>query len=585
MNKRTVVLLVTISFSPVSGWAQNADTDSIRRHELLIFVKQKGPAIASAQGLDSLASTYDIKPLSPASEAEILSNGEQGRWLIAVPKLPPTADTNPWDDAYTAAETARGPGIASTSSGANDVYIEPNVESKAPTSVQAVGPLPPPWPNGNRFAWHLEDAYSGLATARTQIKKGGCIPRITILDTGIWPQHSSTPRQLQTKLQRNFFDGDKVGIDNATDPGTSTALIKNPMHGTGTIGILAGGKVLASENSDHFQGDLGGAPDALIVPVRISDSVVHFWTKEMAQGIDYAATLPGAGTEQFCDVVSISMGGLPSRKWASAVNKAYSKGIVIVAAAGNNFSNFPTHFTVYPSRFSRVVTVSGAMADYTPYLSPPGADGSMEGNYGPASVMQKAVAAYTPNIPWAKWGTEHEYDLDGAGTSAATPQVAAAFALWLQSHAVQEHIAPGPTRVEASMKAIFESADVAKAGAKTSRTYFGNGLLRADVAMKHSAKGPFKVEEPAQVSFPFWRILFGLNEHSSLSAIDQMRELEALQVSLQSPELAKYTDDQPEVSTLANQLDARSTFIAALKKENISVELRKYLDSHPLKGG
>jgi hypothetical protein len=49
----------------------------------------------------------------------------------------------------------------------------------------------------------------------------------------------------------------------------------------------------------------------------------------------------------------------------------------------------------------------------------------MAGNYGPRSKMRTAMAACTPNVPWAKFGCASVVRFDGSGTSAATPQVAA----------------------------------------------------------------------------------------------------------------------------------------------------------------
>lgn len=93
-------------------------------------------------------------------------------------------------------------------------------------------------------------------------------------------------------------------------------------------------------------------------------------------------------------------------------------------------------------------------------------------------------------------------------------------------------------------------------------------------------KPPFPTHAPAEVNFPFWRILFGLDEpNSHMSAEDEMRELEALQISLQDRDLARYTDDRPEVEMLASQLDKTADFVSRLKKANISNELRSYLDS------
>src|SRR5205823_1306874 len=95
----------------------------------------------------------------------------------------------------------------------------------------------------------------------------------------------------------------------------------------------------------NFDGLLGGAPYADVVPVRIANSVIHFYTSAMAAGIEYAI-------EKGCDVVSISMGGVPARAWAAAVNRAYEAGAAIFAAAGNRIGPSPPLSIVYPARFN-----------------------------------------------------------------------------------------------------------------------------------------------------------------------------------------------------------------------------------------
>ena len=57
----------------------------------------------------------------------------------------------------------------------------------------------------------------------------------------------------------------------------------------------------------------------------------------------------------------------------------------------------------------------------------------IEGNWGPDSTMTAALG-YTPNIPWAKIGCSSAIRQNGEGTSASTPQVAAAVALWYEKH-------------------------------------------------------------------------------------------------------------------------------------------------------
>ena len=91
--------------------------------------------------------------------------------------------------------------------------------------------------------------------------------------------------------------------------------------------------------------------------------------------------------------------------------------------------------------------------------------------------METAIAAYTPNVPWARFGEPDIVDFDGDGTSAATPQVAGAAALWIQKHRADYDAYPEPwMRVEAVRKALFDgaSADSARKG------YFGDGKLAKD---------------------------------------------------------------------------------------------------------
>jgi hypothetical protein len=72
------------------------------------------------------------------------------------------------------------------------------------------------------------------------------------------------------------------------------------------------------------------------------------------------------------------------------------------------------------------------MADGRPYADLP--IDEMAGNYGPQSKMTTALAGCTPNTPWARFGSGTIVDLDGRGTSAATPQIAASAALWIQQY-------------------------------------------------------------------------------------------------------------------------------------------------------
>ncbi|MGH7731197.1 MAG: S8 family peptidase, partial [Candidatus Eiseniibacteriota bacterium] len=334
-----------------------------------------------------------------------------------------------------------------------------------------------------RFAWHLDADYTQLADARRRVgaPTGGRI-RIAHLDTGYDPGHRTLPAHMA--LERNFVPGEPP--DDARDP-FKEGLLKNPGHGTGTLGILAGSAIaFAGPGYQPFDAAIGGAPEAEVVPVRVASSVVQIMTSGIARGIDYAARLcEDAATR--VHVLSMSMGGVASRAWADAVNAAYDAGVVLVTAAGNNISagafGLPTRFIVHPARFRRVIAACGVMADRRAYYGLPVDE--LQGNWGPASKMATVISAFTPNIAWAEIGAPEIVDMSGAGTSSATPQVAAAAALYLQLHAaalLDEGRYPEPwMRVEAVRHALFSSADRSADGGSPDR--IGHGVVQASRAL------------------------------------------------------------------------------------------------------
>lgn len=494
-------------------------------------------------------------------------------WIAVAP---PGRRRHPWDEAHHAVRHPQG-GLEALAAGA---YAEPDFVQSFPYEGPGDGGLEslttPPcaetgpdafWPVGApAVGWHLADGHSGLKAARDRVgAPAGQKVRVGILDTGYDPDHASKPLHLLRELEKNFYDEDVP--DDATDPGRH-AVGNQPGHGTATMALLAGNRVAVPRGA--FNDFLGGAPHAEVVPIRIANSVVHFRTGAMAQGIDYAVA---AG----CAVVSVSMGGVPTRAWAAAVNRAYEAGVAIFAAAGNRFGPSPPSTIVYPARFGRVTAVCGVTADRSPYHRR-GLHANMQGCFGPPAKMATALAAWTPNTPWAVMGCRGLVSF-GGGTSSATPQAAAAAALWLQ-HAAAPADAEPWQRAEAVRWALFSSADKAVPDCET---YFGHGLLRAAAALDVPFNRGVAKRPADDVSFAWLRVLGALEAAGGppATAEERMYEVEALQVFLQSPALQQLVggadpvgDARPDAVPPA---DRKTLFAAMAASPKISDALRAHL--------
>ena len=420
---------------------------------------------------------------------------------------------------------------------------------------------------GPGFAWHLTDDYTSLSAARAAANFGDGV-KIAHLDTGYDPSHRTKPQNLDASNEWNFVDDDTPR--DARDRTPSGGVLRNQGHGTGTLGILAGAKLSnvrpQQANTDDY---LGGAPHASIFPMRVANSVVHFWTSSVAQAIDKARELNA-------DVLSMSMGGIASRAWADAVNKAYESGLVMVCAAGNNYEGLPTSNLVYPARFDRVIAACGAMADGTAYHELDGI--RMEGNAGPNSRMGSAIAAYTPNIPWPKFDCVDAIDLDGGGTSSATPQVAAAAALWIAKNGGA--YPRGWKRVEAVRKALFASASQQSGGLPKEKIFefFGNGVLRADAALKAKpAVSRLKQTSRDNAILPFLRMLTGLGA-ARPDPLAECYALELTQLVLDTAGIADILPDPHVDPTAVSAQRRRKVMEAVLDDGRCSQPLGRFLE-------
>ncbi len=543
-----------------------------------VLLKVSGQA--GGQGLTGSGSaglTHLFTVPAPAAGAAGLASATAS-WYRLEPRRDSltAASAHPWDIAHDAVSAGLGLGAAEVLAAEPDLEqtwqaYAPAAPTLAAQAAPACDPAPEkgsPYDNGPEFGWHLGDQFSQLAKARAQISDDAAA-RITVvhLDTGYDPAHRALPARLDHGREKNLLGDGPDAADRSP-----AGMLTNRGHGTGTIGILAGGDAGGMRIAEGLvpQGFvIGGAPGVRVVPVRIADSVVKFRTSTVAGGIAYAQQI-GA------DVLSMSMGGLPSAAWADAVNAAYEAGVVLVCAAGNSFGGLPTSLIVYPARFGRVIAACGVMAGRHPYF---GLRGPMEGCIGPAGKMATAMAAYTPNTPWLRFGCPDVIDRDGNGTSSATPQVAAAAALWLAKHG--QAYPRGPARVEAVRAALFGLRDGQPAA--TPDPFFGRGPLRAADALGIVPDANHLVKTPEDsASFAFLKLLtsvFGIGPgaQGQSDVRQQMLRLEITQLALSSP---GFQDAVPEPdappSTISDQA-RRSAMTALLDEGKASDTLRSYL--------
>lgn len=432
--------------------------------------------------------TFEEKPdagLSGGKDIEILE--QDGNTLLV--ELKNTPHEHSWSAAHALQQELLGKGWKATVEPV--LSVNPAQDKRATREGDANNPdfireWPPTHADG-KIGWHLDEDHSQLKKANDAVSaKAGAHVRIAHLDTGYIAGHTALPQKLDYTKQRSFVKKEDPSL--AVDKPESG----QDGHGLGTMILLAGNKVTLEDTFGEYEGFIGGAPIAEVVPMRISESVVIMNDKNFSEALSYAI-------ETGCEVVTMSMAGKPGNRMARAVNEAYEAGVVVVSAASNCWykgtGNLLPKCVMYPAAFERVIAATGAMFNHKPYdvdFLQPGSERAigtqyMQGSWGPASRMTRALAAYTPNTPWAS--TKHKFVRSGGGTSSATPQVAAAAALYIAFHREEMeqkgYYEEGRKwlKVEAVRHALYSSAAKEQLFPDWQK-YYGNGILKAFDALQ-----------------------------------------------------------------------------------------------------
>ena len=272
---------------------------------------------------------------------------------------------------------------------------------------------------------------------------------VAVIDTGI----SQVPDLLDT----NFV----AGYDFVND---RTSVRDDNGHGTHVAGTIA-------QATNNKFGVAGIAYEASLMPLKVLSAEGGGTVADIAEAIRFAA-------DQKADVINMSLGGGgESQLMKEAIDYAHSKGVVIVAAAGNAGRNAAE----YPARYPHVIGVSaldsaGSKAPYSNYgagidISAPG--GLINGEDKTGGILQNTLNPQTGESVFEAF----------QGTSMAAPHVSGVAALIK---------AAGVTNPDEIEEVIKQSALVVQ---EDNMNHFGAGKLDAAAAVKLAAQGKISFQD------------------------------------------------------------------------------------------
>ncbi len=226
----------------------------------------------------------------------------------------------------------------------------------------------------SEYQWNLPQI---AAEQGWNLNKGSEDIVVAVVDTGVQSDHPD--------LQGRLVEGLNV-IDPASPPEDDVG------HGTHVAGIIA-----AQVNNQ--EGVAGITWYTKIMPIKVLDNTGAGSAYAVAEGVIWAA-------DHGAHVINMSLGNYAQAQFLhDAIQYAVNKGVVVVAASGNDNTDRPG----YPAAYPEVIAVSatdpgGGKAEYSNY-----------GDYMDVAAPGTSIASTYPGSRYAAL----------SGTSMASPHVAA----------------------------------------------------------------------------------------------------------------------------------------------------------------
>lgn len=218
---------------------------------------------------------------------------------------------------------------------------------------------------------------------------------IAVLDTGVDYRHKDLSGSVSwcvvsLRNGKTFYRG--TDLKNCADGNG---------HGTHVTGIIAA-------RLNGF-GVAGVAPKVTIYAVKVLGPSGSGYVSDVAKGIVEATKGPDGleNTADDADVISMSLGGPSSSILEAAVKYAYNRGVVLVAASGNEGASTPS----YPAYYSEVIAV-----------------GAVDSNYNVPAWSNRNPDVVAPGVNILSTWPNNRYAY-ASGTSMACPHVSATVAL------------------------------------------------------------------------------------------------------------------------------------------------------------
>ncbi len=378
---------------------------------------------------------------------------------------------------------------------------------------------------------------------------------VAVIDTGILSGHPDLRDQLVPGydfVRDAASAGDGNGIDpDPQDPGNNRDPGSSAFHGSHVAGTVAAA-------GDNGIGVTGVAWDSRIMPLRALGRGGAGSSYDVSQAIRFAAGLPndsGTVPAEAAQVINMSLGGggfsRPDQELLQAVR---SRGIAVVAAAGNEASTLPS----YPAAYEGVISVGavdsqGRLARYSNRgssvdLVAPGGDNGVDlnGDGYPDGVLSTGATGSGGDPDYA-------YTFRN-GTSMAAPHVAGVLALMKSAN-------PGLTAEDIDV--LLSRGDLTDdLGAPGRDDLYGHGLINARSAVQAAIEaGDGSPASDPRLVASARTLNFGLSGNRLQLALRNGGEGELLLESVEA--------SRPWVSVAAEQVDG-----AGLGRYRVEVDRR-----------